>query len=70
METVRCPYCESKVRLLDVEAEDGECPECGAPIVGSLLFAEQEDDDEDEDYLEEEEQEDLTFDDDDDEEYE
>ena len=38
-ETIRCPYCDCKVRVTDVEAEDGACPECGAPVTGSLLFA-------------------------------
>ena len=38
METIRCPYCESKVRVSDVDADDGACPECGAPLTGSLLF--------------------------------
>lgn len=37
-ETIRCPYCDCKVRMVDVDAEDGSCPECGAPITGTLLF--------------------------------
>ncbi len=38
METITCPYCECKVRMSDVDAEGGACPECGAMITGSLLF--------------------------------
>jgi len=38
METIRCPYCECKVLMSDVEDEDGACPECGAPLLGSLFM--------------------------------
>ncbi len=41
MEMVTCPYCQSKVRMSDVEMNDGACPECGAPITGSLLFSDE-----------------------------
>ncbi len=37
-ETIICPYCETKVKMTDVDAEDGTCPECGAPLLGSMLF--------------------------------
>ena len=40
-EMVTCPYCQSKVRMSDVELNDGACPECGAPITGSLLFSDE-----------------------------
>ena len=38
MEVIKCTYCDCKVRLAEVEANDGMCPECGAPLAGSLLF--------------------------------
>ena len=38
METMRCPYCDCQVRMSDVETDDGACPECGAPLMGSMLF--------------------------------
>lgn len=55
MESIRCPYCDCKVSLSDVETDDGTCPECGAPLMGSVLFgdsaAEDLDDDDDDDGL-------------------
>ncbi len=41
MEAVTCPYCQSKIRINDVEMNDGACPECGAPVTGSLLFSDE-----------------------------
>lgn len=38
METIRCPYCECKVLMSDVEVDDGACPECGAPLLGSQFM--------------------------------
>jgi len=38
MEKMTCPYCESKVSITAVETDDGTCPECGAPLMGSLIF--------------------------------
>ncbi len=38
METIRCPYCECKVLMSDVEDDDGACPECGAPLLGALAM--------------------------------
>jgi len=38
METIVCPYCECKIRMIDVDNEGGVCPECGALITGSLLM--------------------------------
>ena len=31
-ETIKCPHCECKVNISDVEKEDGFCPECGQLI--------------------------------------
>ena len=47
METIKCPYCECKVRMSDVETDDGTCPECGAPLLGSLMMTEFQDDTDD-----------------------
>lgn len=38
MESIRCPYCDCRVRLSAIETDDGSCPECGAPLMGSMLF--------------------------------
>ena len=38
METMKCPYCECRVLMSQVENDDGTCPECGAPLMGSLIF--------------------------------
>lgn len=46
METIKCPYCECNVRVSDVETDDGTCPECGAPLLGSLMMSEFDDEDE------------------------
>lgn len=35
---MKCPYCQVKVRVSDVEADDGTCPECGAMLMGSGIF--------------------------------
>ncbi|NLF17561.1 MAG: hypothetical protein GX595_09915 [Lentisphaerae bacterium] len=50
METIRCPYCECKVLMSDVEDDDGLCPECGAPLLSALNddLADDQGDDEDE----------------------
>ena len=37
MENIKCPYCDMTVRVAEIEAEDGACPECGAPLMGVLL---------------------------------
>ncbi len=53
LETMTCPYCDSKVNMADVEIDDGTCPECGAPLMGSLIFDNvHADDDEDDPYEE------------------
>lgn len=36
-ETIKCPHCECKVKISDVENEDGICPECGRPVMASSL---------------------------------
>lgn len=38
MDMIKCPYCECMVRMNDVDADGGVCPECGAMITGSVLF--------------------------------
>ena len=38
METIKCPYCECTVHMVDVDADGGACPECGAILTGSALF--------------------------------
>ena len=38
MEIIKFPYCDCKIRMADVDANDGVCPECGAPLMGSQLF--------------------------------
>ena len=48
METIRCPYCDCRVTLADVESHDGTCPECGAPLMGSMLFDPDDEDEENE----------------------
>ena len=69
MEKIRCPYCDSKVLMSDVETDDGTCPECGAPLMGSLIFDSVEGGDdpyEDDDGFDEAADEDGFLDDDDD----
>lgn len=36
-ETIKCPHCECKVKVSDVEKEDGFCPECGQLVMASSL---------------------------------
>lgn len=74
-ETIKCPHCDCKVLLSEVEKEDGLCPECGQLVLSSNLF-EDFDDEEDleldeieesdfeEDLEEEEDEEDLEGEDD------
>ena len=50
-EKIKCPGCDCKVSLSEVEKNDGACPECGQQLFGitSTLFDdrdEEEDDDE------------------------
>ena len=45
-DTVKCPYCRSRVSVRQVETEDGTCPECGAVLMGSFLFGAGEDEEE------------------------
>jgi len=59
-ETIKCPHCECKVLLSEVEKEDGLCPECGQLVLSSNLF----DDFDDEEDIELDEVEEHDFDDD------
>lgn len=59
-ETIKCPHCECKVLLSEVEKEDGLCPECGQLVLSSNLF----DEFDDEEDLELDEIDDNEFDDD------
>ncbi len=34
-EYTRCPHCDCKVKISEVEAEDGFCPECGQLVMES-----------------------------------
>ncbi len=36
-EYTRCPHCECKVKISEVEAEDGFCPECGQLVMESVF---------------------------------
>ncbi|MGN0866243.1 MAG: hypothetical protein ACI4SG_01000 [Oligosphaeraceae bacterium] len=48
-ESIKCPHCECKVKVADVEKEDGYCPECGQLVMASSLqndFDNDTDDDE------------------------
>jgi hypothetical protein len=38
-----CPYCDIEISENAVEAEDGCCPECGATLTMSSLFADPDD---------------------------
>ena len=68
-ETIRCPHCECKVSLREVEKEEGLCPECGQPLLASQLLDDFDDDDEDIDDMDSADldDEDDEFDDEDDE---
>ena len=46
---IKCPGCDCKVSLAEVEKNDGACPECGQEIFGfsSSLFDDIDEDDED-----------------------
>ena len=53
-ETIKCPHCECKVLVSEVEKEDGACPECGQLVLPSKLFNDFSDyNDEDEDDIDE-----------------
>ena len=61
-EYTRCPHCECKVKISEVEDEDGICPECGQVVMeskfGKMFDEEPEDkDDMDEGYSDENEDE-------------
>jgi len=59
-ETIKCPNCECKVPMSEVEKEDGLCPECGQIVITSTLFDDFEDElDGDMEFEEDEENEDF-----------
>ncbi len=69
-EMIKCPFCECKVLVSEVEKEDGACPECGQLVMSSKLFDDYDEDDEDLDYEDQDELDDEfddEFDDEDDE---
>jgi hypothetical protein len=43
--SVVCPYCDIEISDSSVEAEEGCCPECGAMLMGPVLFGAAEADD-------------------------
>ncbi|HBM17479.1 MAG TPA: hypothetical protein DD381_14215 [Lentisphaeria bacterium] len=47
MEILVCPYCDSEVKLSQVEAEEGCCPECGSAISTDAAYTDDYDDDQD-----------------------
>lgn len=52
-ETIKCPHCECKVRVSDVEKEDGFCPECGQLVMASSLQNDYDQDDLDDEDMDE-----------------
>jgi len=69
MDTTVCPYCKSRVYLEEIEAEAGDCPECGASMVaGPTLFDDVSDfEEEEEDFgIDDDDDDDVSIDDDDD----
>lgn len=47
MDTLICPYCDSEVKLSQIEAEEGCCPECGSAISTDAVYNDNYDDDDD-----------------------
>ena len=69
-DTIKCPHCECRVRLDEVEKEDGICPECGQLVMASNLaydFPDESDDLDDlnNEYEDEENDDDIITDDED-----
>ena len=56
-EMYKCPHCDFKVPMSEIEKEDGFCPECGQPLLASSLRDNFDEIDEDVDSL------DMDFDD-------
>ena len=52
-DTIKCPHCECKVKVSDVEKEDGLCPECGQLVMASSLQNDYDQDDIDDDLQDE-----------------
>jgi acetyl-CoA carboxylase beta subunit len=70
-EKIKCPYCDCKVLVSEVEKNDGLCPECQQMISSSSNLFDDYDDDEDDLDLEDQElseydEDEDDFDDDDD----
>ena len=70
-EKIKCPYCDCKVLVSEVEKNDGLCPECQQVISSSSNLFDDYDDDEDDLDLEDQElseydEDEDDFDDDDD----
>ncbi len=79
-EKIKCPGCDCKVSLSEVEKNDGACPECGQQLFGitSKLFDNPEEDEDEDDELgyeddemdeDDEEYDDEEFDDEDEDDY-
>ncbi len=49
-ESIKCPHCECKVKVADVEKEDGYCPECGQLVMASSLQNDFDNDTDDEEF--------------------
>ncbi|NLG12873.1 MAG: hypothetical protein GX561_01555 [Lentisphaerae bacterium] len=65
-EKMKCPHCDCKVLVSEVEKNDGACPECEQIIsFSSNLFDNYEDEDDEDLDLEEQELSDFDEDDDD-----
>ena len=52
VEMIKCPHCECKVKVADVEKEDGYCPECGQLVMASSLQDDFDNEVDDEDFKE------------------
>lgn len=43
MVKTKCPFCQTSVNMNAVEVDDGCCPECGALMTSTSIFAPQDD---------------------------
>jgi len=66
-EKIKCPGCDCKVSLAEVEKNDGACPECGLTLFGSTstLFDDREEEEEEDDELGYDDDDELDMDEDD-----
>ncbi len=62
-DTIKCPHCECRVRLDEIEKEDGICPECGQLVMASNLAYDFPDESDDLDDLNNEYEDDVNDDD-------